>query len=362
MKLRTVVLTVAGFGIPLALLVLALPITWGYGGYNMTDTYRVFFVDPTGPAARAGLSQGDRVVPMTGLGNVEQFGGVAGTTIRLGVYRRAGIVPISVTFEQFPGALGAQQRFNKILGALTALGAFIVAILVLFRARKAPVGARASAVLAAAGLDALAVRSGLVASNYVLATITYYLLPILFAGATFWAALSLLAFYPPHATRLRTITGRLGPWLFAAFILLAADRVYGIWFGGSGGFSLLGPTLILGASIILGAAIVDAIATAPPEYQAAMRWLGGCWLVADAVGAIGPAKLKTGFQSTWVGAAYFWFFASTLAAARGWDGSAWTPFAYFHGIVGSVTMIAAVFLSVYSLFLYLRRYGSLLGR
>ena len=31
------------------------------------------------------------------------------------------------------------------------------------------------------------------------------------------------------------------------------------------------------------------------------------------IAAIGPAKWKTGFQSTWVGAAYFWFFAATLA-------------------------------------------------
>ena len=36
------------------------------------------------------------------------------------------------------------------------------------------------------------------------------------------------------------------------------------------------------------------------------------------IAAIGPAKWKTGFQSTWVGSAYFWFFAATLAAAR-WE-------------------------------------------
>ena len=80
------------------------------------------------------------------------------------------------------------------------------------------------------------------------------------------------------------------------------------------------------------------------------------------IGAIGPAKWKTGFQCTWVGAAYFWFFASELAARRGWTSSAWTGFANFNGIVGTVTMIAAVFLTIYSLLLYLRRYGSLLVR
>lgn len=80
------------------------------------------------------------------------------------------------------------------------------------------------------------------------------------------------------------------------------------------------------------------------------------------IGAIGPAKLKTGFQSTWVGAAYFWFFASTLAARRGWTSGAWTGFAYFNGIVGTITMVAAVVLTLYSLLLYLQRYGKLLVR
>ena len=32
------------------------------------------------------------------------------------------------------------------------------------------------------------------------------------------------------------------------------------------------------------------------------------------ISAIGSAKWKTGFQSVWVGSAYFWFFAATLAS------------------------------------------------
>lgn len=74
------------------------------------------------------------------------------------------------------------------------------------------------------------------------------------------------------------------------------------------------------------------------------------------ISAIGPAKWKTGFQSVWVGAAYFWFFAATLAAVKGWDNAAWKSFAYFNGIVGTVTMTAAVFLTIYSLGLYMQRY------
>jgi hypothetical protein len=79
------------------------------------------------------------------------------------------------------------------------------------------------------------------------------------------------------------------------------------------------------------------------------------------IGAIGPAKWKTGMQLVWQGSAYFWFFAATLAAARGWDGvPAWLAFAYFNGLVGVATMAVAVALTVYSLGLYLRRYGGVL--
>jgi Phosphatidylglycerophosphate synthase len=75
------------------------------------------------------------------------------------------------------------------------------------------------------------------------------------------------------------------------------------------------------------------------------------------IAAIGPAKWKTGFQSTWVGSAYFWFFAATVAADQNWTNSAWHAFAYFNGVVGTITMIAAVFLAIYSLGLYIRRYA-----
>jgi CDP-diacylglycerol--glycerol-3-phosphate 3-phosphatidyltransferase len=79
------------------------------------------------------------------------------------------------------------------------------------------------------------------------------------------------------------------------------------------------------------------------------------------IGAIGPAKWKTGMQLVWQGAAYFWFFAATLAVAQGWEGAvAWRAFASFNGVVGVVTMTIAVVMTVYSLWLYLRRYAGLL--
>jgi phosphatidylglycerophosphate synthase len=76
------------------------------------------------------------------------------------------------------------------------------------------------------------------------------------------------------------------------------------------------------------------------------------------IGAIGPAKVKTGFQWTWVGTAFFWFGAATLAAEQGWTSVAWRVFAYFNGLVGVVTMVVAVGLTVWSMVLYIRRYGS----
>jgi CDP-diacylglycerol--glycerol-3-phosphate 3-phosphatidyltransferase len=78
------------------------------------------------------------------------------------------------------------------------------------------------------------------------------------------------------------------------------------------------------------------------------------------IGAIGPAKWKTGMQLVWQGAAYFWFFAATLAASQGWEEDPlWRTFANFNGIVGVVTMAIALVLTVYSLWLYMRRYGGL---
>ena len=81
------------------------------------------------------------------------------------------------------------------------------------------------------------------------------------------------------------------------------------------------------------------------------------------ISAIGPAKWKTAFQSVWVGSAYAWFFAATLARTEVWDANRWwRAFASFNGIVGSLTMIIAVALTLYSLALYVARYGSVFAR
>jgi phosphatidylglycerophosphate synthase len=75
------------------------------------------------------------------------------------------------------------------------------------------------------------------------------------------------------------------------------------------------------------------------------------------IASIGSAKWKTAFQMVWVGAAFFWFWAATAASERGIDSAAWSLFRDFNGIVGVGCMIGAVGLTLYSLVLYIRRYG-----
>jgi phosphatidylglycerophosphate synthase len=84
------------------------------------------------------------------------------------------------------------------------------------------------------------------------------------------------------------------------------------------------------------------------------------------IAAIGPAKWKTGFQQTWVGATYFWFGYATLLLSGDWKPTGGMArfavgFAYFIGGVVLITMTCAVVLTVYSLWLYWRRYGHLLS-
>ena len=79
------------------------------------------------------------------------------------------------------------------------------------------------------------------------------------------------------------------------------------------------------------------------------------------ISSIGPAKWKTTFQSVWIGAAYCWFFTATLARERGWGGSWWSAFAQFNGAVVALSMCAAVALTLWSLGLYVQRYGSIIA-
>jgi phosphatidylglycerophosphate synthase len=78
------------------------------------------------------------------------------------------------------------------------------------------------------------------------------------------------------------------------------------------------------------------------------------------IGASRSAKWKTGFQFTWMGAAYFWFFLWTWAAADRWDTATtgWVLLSGFNAVVGVGAMAGAVVLTFWSLGEYFVRYGS----
>ncbi len=78
------------------------------------------------------------------------------------------------------------------------------------------------------------------------------------------------------------------------------------------------------------------------------------------IAAIFAAKLKTTFQLIWVGAAYFWFFVATAARIDVHNTADWGIVANFAGIVGVVSMVVSVALTIYSMAIYLYRYGRLL--
>ena len=64
----------------------------------------------------------------------------------------------------------------------------------------------------------------------------------------------------------------------------------------------------------------------------------------------------------WIGSAYCWFFAATLAATKGWDTTLWNGFANFNGVVGVIAMVGSLALTIYSLVLYMRSYGRVFRR
>jgi hypothetical protein len=82
------------------------------------------------------------------------------------------------------------------------LDAFVVAILVLLRARNREVGTRAATVLFFSGIGALALSGALVCENASCAEIFSRFLPGVAGGAAYWSALSLLAHHTAIATAL----------------------------------------------------------------------------------------------------------------------------------------------------------------
>ncbi len=78
------------------------------------------------------------------------------------------------------------------------------------------------------------------------------------------------------------------------------------------------------------------------------------------ISAQGPGKLKTVFQSIFIGVTIAWFAYRDMALSAGWGqdrGARWWN--QFHGGFVAVTLAVAVFLTVYSFGIYLYRYRAL---
>jgi hypothetical protein len=298
MSPRTVVLICAAVALPLALLVLVLPIAWGYGGYNFTPGVpyaRVYFVDPGGPAYAAGLRVGQRIRSNSGDAYVQEDAGPVGTVVREHIVEANGRVRvISFAFVPFTGALAVQQRVNKAVNALTALCAFVVAILVLVRARNQRVGTRAALVLFFSGAAALSLSGALVCGSAWCAEILRTFMPPLLGAGAYWSALSLLSIYPPQRTKLRAALSWCGP----AQLCLVLYGVSGsAQYIASGIVNAVHQQLVFGRAgqsfsvvftLAMVVAIFDAFANARDEDAAPVRWLGGMWLIAAGFG-VAPA-------------------------------------------------------------------------
>lgn len=295
MNLRSFILAIAFVCAPLSLLVTALPITWGYGGYLENpiggDVAAFTYVDPSGPAWRAGIRVGDRALSPSGVEDIQQLSGNVGTVAHIPMLDKHGAVHmVNFAFVPFTGPLAVQQQFNKLLSSLTALGAFIIAILVVLRARDRKAGERAALVLLLAGAGAFCQGAALVCGNAWIGTLFYWESPAFFSGATIWAALRLLSIYPPTPSRLRVLLGKWSfiPLLFGVFASVA--RTYGDWTGHNivlldfFGFALAAVFL----NAVLGAAIVDGITSSGSAYATPMRWLGSMWLIAVAFNLVLP--------------------------------------------------------------------------
>lgn len=293
MNVRTIVLIVAALGIPLALAVLALPITWGYGGYfagpqRTGHQSWIWYIDPHGPAYAAGLRAGQHVTSPTGAEFIREAAGPAGTVAHLRVIRNGTEHVLNVTFVPFTGSLAVQQLIDKVVDALTALAAFAIAILVLLRAKDERVGTRAATVLVLAGAGGLAQGGALVCGDAFLAFgLARLLLPL--GAATLWAGLALLAVYPPQQTAVRRFLVWAGP--LAMLLAFASDAaiLFYVQHGyvspvllpffpdrnGIGGRTLLGVLFWC----TLAASCVDAMVKARANYAPAVRWLCGLWLL-----------------------------------------------------------------------------------
>jgi CDP-diacylglycerol---glycerol-3-phosphate 3-phosphatidyltransferase len=79
------------------------------------------------------------------------------------------------------------------------------------------------------------------------------------------------------------------------------------------------------------------------------------------IAAGSSGKLKAVFQNIFIGTAIAWLALHSLALNRGWYGmQSWAYWTYFHGFVFLTSLAIALFLTVYSLVIYLWEWRRLL--
>lgn len=79
------------------------------------------------------------------------------------------------------------------------------------------------------------------------------------------------------------------------------------------------------------------------------------------ISAIWSAKVKAVFQFIWQGSAYFWFFTVTAAGPHLTTNPWVHVWAWVNSSVGTISMIASVFLAIYSLVQYMQSFGRVLA-
>jgi CDP-diacylglycerol---glycerol-3-phosphate 3-phosphatidyltransferase len=73
-------------------------------------------------------------------------------------------------------------------------------------------------------------------------------------------------------------------------------------------------------------------------------------------------KLKAVFQNIFIGTALAWLAINSAAINQGWYGmQSWTYWTWFHGFVFMTSLVIAVFLTLFSLVVYLREWRKLMG-
>ncbi|HKS07328.1 MAG TPA: CDP-alcohol phosphatidyltransferase family protein [Gemmatimonadaceae bacterium] len=78
------------------------------------------------------------------------------------------------------------------------------------------------------------------------------------------------------------------------------------------------------------------------------------------IAAISAAKVKTVMQLIWIGAAYMWFFVATVDLVDVRAKSGWGFLSNLCGIAGVVGMSVSVALTLYSMAVYMWRFGPIL--